>query len=222
MLFDIRSRGRRRTVRVVYLGLAVLLGGGLVLFGVGAGNGLGGLLNAFNGSGSSSNQSQAVSSAEKSAIKATQTSPNNAAAWANLIQARWSNASSNSADYNSSTGQFTATGKAELTNLTTDWQRYQALVAQPNPDIAILAARAYQYLGQYSSAAKAWQVISVAEPTEASAFECYAANAYAASETRLGDLAAAKALSLVPLAQRTLLKSRIDSAKTDPSVAQSC
>ncbi len=39
MLFDLRSRGRRRTVQFVYLGLAILLGGGLVLFGVGAGNG---------------------------------------------------------------------------------------------------------------------------------------------------------------------------------------
>ena len=47
MLFDLRSRGRRRAVRVIYVGLAVLMFGGLVLFGVGAGNGLGGLLNAF-------------------------------------------------------------------------------------------------------------------------------------------------------------------------------
>ena len=32
MLFDLRGRGRRRVVQVVYLGLALLLGGGLVLF----------------------------------------------------------------------------------------------------------------------------------------------------------------------------------------------
>jgi hypothetical protein len=56
MLFDLRSRGRRRTVQAVYLGLAILIGGGLVLFGVGTGSGNGGLLNAF--SGGSSNQSQ--------------------------------------------------------------------------------------------------------------------------------------------------------------------
>jgi hypothetical protein len=207
---------------VVYLGLAILLGGGLVLFGVGAGNGLGGLLNAFNGSGSGSNQSTAVSAAEKSAIKATQTSPNDAAAWANLIQARWSNATSNSADYNSSTGQFTSTGKTELTNLTDDWQRYQALVKQPDPTVSILAARAYEYLGKYAEATTAWQAITASEPTEATAFECLAANAYAASNTRIGDLASNKALSLVPAVQRTLLKSKIAQAKTDPSVAESC
>ena len=71
MLFDLRSRGRRRTVQGVYLGLAVLIGGGLVLFGVGAGNGLGGLLNAFNGGGSSSGQKAVVSAQEQQAIKAT-------------------------------------------------------------------------------------------------------------------------------------------------------
>ena len=35
MLFDLRGRGRRRTVQVIYLTLALLLGGGLVLFGIG-------------------------------------------------------------------------------------------------------------------------------------------------------------------------------------------
>src|SRR5436305_2547824 len=111
MLFDLRSRGRRRTVQAVYLGLAIILGGGLVLFGVGAGNGLGGLLNAFTGKGSSSGQTAAVSQQEKAAIKATQLNPNNAQAWASLIQARWSNATSNSVNFNASTGQFTAQGK---------------------------------------------------------------------------------------------------------------
>jgi hypothetical protein len=222
VLFDLRSRGRRTTVRAVYLGLAILMGGGLVLFGVGAGNGIGGLLNAFNGSGSSSGQTQAVSQAEKAAIKATQTNPNSAAAWASLIQARWSNATSNSADFNSSTGQFTSTGKTELANLGQDWQHYQALNKQPDPAVAILAARAYEYLGQYSQSTSAWQAMTAAEPNEATAFECLAANAYAANSTRIGDLASTKALSLVPKVQQTLLKTKLTQAKTDPSVAQSC
>ena len=70
MLFDLRSRGRRRTVQVVYLGLALLMGGGLVLFGVGAGNGNGGLLNAFTGNGSS-NRTRS-SARRKTALKQTQ------------------------------------------------------------------------------------------------------------------------------------------------------
>src|SRR5918997_620937 len=35
MLFDLRGTGRRRTVKVVYITLAFLMGGGLVLFGIG-------------------------------------------------------------------------------------------------------------------------------------------------------------------------------------------
>jgi hypothetical protein len=222
MLFDLRSRGRRRTVQAVYLFLALLIGGGLVLFGVGAGNGLGGLLNGLTGSGSNSGQQSAVSSAEKSAIKSTQLNPSSAAAWANLVQARWSNARSNNADISASTGQFTAAGNKELTTLGQDYQRYKALVKTPDPNVAILAARAAQYLGNYTAATSAWSDITGANPTEATAFECLAANAYAAKNTRTGDLASAKALSLVPKAQRTLLQSRITQAKTDPSVAQSC
>ena len=47
MLFDLRGRGRRRFVQGIYLGLAILMGGGLILFGVGAGTN-GGLLDAFS------------------------------------------------------------------------------------------------------------------------------------------------------------------------------
>ena len=46
MLFDLRGKGRRRTVRVVYVGLALLIGVGLVGFGIGTGGSGGGLLNA--------------------------------------------------------------------------------------------------------------------------------------------------------------------------------
>ena len=88
MLFDLRSRGRRRTVQAVYLGLAVLMGGGLVLFGVGAGNGFGGILNAFTGGGSSGAQTQVVSQAEKNALAQTKLHPSDPAGWAALVQAK--------------------------------------------------------------------------------------------------------------------------------------
>ena len=49
MLFDLRGR-RRRLVQVTYLMLALLMGGGLVLFGIG-GDVSGGLFDAFTGDG---------------------------------------------------------------------------------------------------------------------------------------------------------------------------
>jgi hypothetical protein len=193
-----------------------------VLVGVGTGSGQGGLLNAFSGSGSSSGQKSVISQQEKAAIKATQANPSSPQAWSSLIQARWSNATSNSGDYNASTGQFTAAGKKELANLGQDWQHYRSLTSQPDATVAILAARAYEYSGSYANAASAWEDVSTANPTQATAFECMAANAYAAGQTRKGDLASTKALSLVPKLQRTLLKTKLEQAKTQPSVAQSC
>jgi hypothetical protein len=221
MLFDLRSRGRRRTVQGVYLGLAILMGGGLVLFGVGAGNGLGGLLNAFTGNGSGSNQGAVVSSQEKTALTAIKANPNSTAAWSQLIQARWSSAGQGS-NYNVATGTFTATGRQKLAGTTRAWERYLQLTKSPDPSLAILAARAYAALGNYSGAAGAWEIEASSDPTQVKGYECLAVSAYAAKQTRKGDLALTKALTLVPKAQRTTLKTQVTAAKTQPKIAQQC
>ena len=78
MLFDLRGRGRRRTVRVIYIGLALLIGVGLVGFGIGGGLGGGGIFNAASnneGSGSASFASQI-----KKYEKLTRRQPSNLAA----------------------------------------------------------------------------------------------------------------------------------------------
>ena len=221
MLFDLRSRGRRRTVQAVYLGLAVLMGGGLILFGVGAGNGFGGILNAFNGGGGSSAQKQVVSQQEKTALAQVKLQPNSAPAWGNLVEARFTNAEQGS-NYNSTNGTFTSQGKAELQRMTQDWQQYLKLTKKPDPNVAVLAARAYGQLGDYANQATAWDAFTLQNPSQAKGFECLAASAYAAKQTRTGDLASAKALSLVPKASQASLKQAIDAAKTSPTVAQQC
>jgi predicted Zn-dependent protease len=221
MLFDLRSRGRRRTVQVVYLGLALLIGGGLILFGVGAGNGTGGLLNAFTGNGSGNSQNQAISQQEKNALKQTKLNPNDAAAWGQLVNARWDDAATGS-NYNSSTGVFTSAGKQELAASTDAWKRYVSLVNKPDPNLAQLAARAYANLGNYGAAAGAWEIASAADPSSAHGFECLAVSAYAANQTRKGDLALAKALTLTPKLSRATLKTQVQAAKTTPSIAASC
>jgi hypothetical protein len=221
MLFDLRSRGRRRTVQVVYLGLAVLIGGGLILFGVGTGSGTGGLLNAFTGNGSGNAQSQAISQQEKNADKQVKVNPNNAAAWAELVSARWADAATGT-NYNSTTGAFSTDGKKELTGTTDAWEHYSSLTKQPNPNLAILAARAYGNLGNYSSEANTWEIVSTADPSSAHGFECLAASAYAAKQTREGDLALNKALSLTPKLGRATLKTQVQAAKTTPTIAASC
>jgi hypothetical protein len=220
MLFDLRSRGRRRTVQGVYLGLALLMGGGLVLFGVGAGNGIGGLLNAFSNNGSGSNQSQVVNSYVKSALKASNANPSSANDLGNLIQARWSAATSTGGGFNGSTGTFTSAGKKQLAAVTQDWQRYQQLTKSPSTGVARLAAQTYGILGQYGTAATAWEAVAGSAPNDVGAYECLAASAYAAGQTDKGDLAMNKSLSLLPKASRTEIKSELTEAKTSTSTSQ--
>src|SRR2546430_15493857 len=86
MLFDPRGRGRRRPVQALYIGLALLMGVGLVSFGIGGGFGGGGLLSAASnnqGSGGTSYASQI-----KRLQKLTAHQPNNAGAWERLTSAQ--------------------------------------------------------------------------------------------------------------------------------------
>jgi predicted Zn-dependent protease len=220
MLFDLRGRGRRRTIQAIYLGLAILMGGGLILFGVGSGVSGGGLLNGLGG-GSSGAQKQVVSQAEKTALAQTRLHPADPAGWAALLQARWTSAGQGS-NYDATTRTFTAAGRNELSAATQAWQRYRKLVKQPDQNLAILAARAYAAEGDYANAATTWESEIAVAPGESKGYQCLAANAYAAKQNRKADLAAAKAVSLEPKASRLTLKGALQQAKTNPQIAQSC
>jgi hypothetical protein len=219
MLFDLRSRGRRRTVQGVYLGLALLMFVGLVGVGVGAGNGVGGILNAFTGNGSTSAQKSVISQQEKQALRATRVNPNNAAAWGELLQARWTSAGQGS-NYNVSTGAYTASGKAELTKATDAWQHYVSLVKSPDPNLAVLAARAYVFVGDFGGAANAWEAETQVAPNEVKGYECLAVTSYAAKQNRKGDLAMSKGVSLLPKAQQKTTTQELSAAKSSASTAQ--
>ncbi len=218
MLFDLRSRGRRTTVRGVYLTLALLMGGGLILFGVGTGVSGGGLLNAFNGGGGGG-QKQTVSSAEKSAEKAVKANPSSPSAWANLVQARWTSAGL-SGNFNASTQTFTASGKNELAKAGQAWQRYLALTHGKDPQgVGILASRVYAALNEYQDSAGAWQAFALSNPSQVKAYECLSALSYAAGDTRKGTLAELKAMSLLPKSEQNLIKPTLELAKKSSSSA---
>lgn len=214
MLFDLRGRGRRRTVQAIYLGLAILMGGGLVLFGVGAGNGTGGLLNAFNPNGGGSAAQQYVSQQTKNAEKQVKLQPTNAQAWAALTRDRYDDASVNSSASTSGTPIYSAAGKKDLAAAALAWTRYVQLVKHPDTTLARLMAEAYQGLGNYTQEAQTWQILAAANPNVPIYWEYVAVAAYQAKATDLGDLASAKALTLVTKAQRTALKAQLQAAKS--------
>jgi hypothetical protein len=211
MLFDLRSRGRRRTVQAVYLSLAIVMGGGLVLFGVGTGSG-GGLLDAFKGGGSDNAASQFVTQQEKDHLKAAKLNPNDPAPWGALVSDRYSAAGQGSG-YDVATQTYTAAGKKELAKAGDAWQHYLQLQPHPDYNVALIAARVYESSEDFSNAARAWEIVAAANPTTAAYYANLAADAYRAKQTRKGDLAAAKAVSLSPKNQQTLIKQQLQAAK---------
>src|SRR5829696_809392 len=126
MLFDLTGRGRKNVVRVIYLGLAVLMGAGALLFGIGTG-GDGGLIDAFSGGGSDT--SAQVSDAEKRANRAVRLRPRDPAAWAELTRARYQTAGLGE-NYDQSTNTFTEEGREKLATVDRAWKRY--LVLEPD------------------------------------------------------------------------------------------
>src|SRR5277367_3919653 len=117
MLFDLRGRGRRRTVQGIYLGLAVLMGSGLVLFGVGAGFGGGGILSSLSGNEGSNGVT--FSSEIKKYKKLTQEQPRNIAAWEKLANAQLHEAGNET--YVSQTGGVTSKGKELYSQVAQSW-----------------------------------------------------------------------------------------------------
>src|SRR4029078_7055299 len=104
MLFDLQGK-RRRLVQATYLILAILMGGGLVLFGVGSGDISGGLFDAITGkdtSGAGSNNAVGVNRIDKDEA-ALKVNPQNKAALADLVRSHYQLAGE---DQDQQTGQF--------------------------------------------------------------------------------------------------------------------
>jgi hypothetical protein len=221
MLFDLRSKRRRGAVRVVYLFLALVMVAGLVLVGVGTGSNNGGLLNAFTNNGSNSGQGDAVTAQINASLKAVKKHPQSSSAWASLLQARFSAAGTGN-DFNTTTEEYTASGKKQLAQAADDWARYLTLTKnKPSLNNSILAAQIYQNLAQWKNASSAWQYAVETDSTAAlKPYLCLALNSYAAKNKAQGSLAAAKAVKLAPKLQQLEIKESLAAAKSSATTAQ--
>jgi hypothetical protein len=215
MLFDLRGRGRRRTVKFVYITLAVLMGGGLVLFGIGGGGAMqGGLVDAITGSSGGDTGTGRFEAKERAALVATQQRPQDPKAWAELARARVQTAGVGD-NFDPNTATYTDTGKAKLAAAADAWDKYLALDPKhPDDRVAGLMVRAFDPTGlnRPAEAVKAQEIITEARPKDTT-FATLAIYAYQAGQTRKGDLARQKALELAPKDQRNTLKDQLDQAK---------
>lgn len=200
-------------VKVVYVFLAILIGGGLVFFGIG-GSGTG-LLDAGNGGGSGGSgtpYTKQAAAAEKLAAQSAARPPAAASEWAKAVRLRFQAAGG---EFNTQTGTYTQTGIDQLKQASSDWQNY--LRTSPGlPDVALAKLMAQTYsdggLNQPADAVKSWKIVVTAEPTSA-AYAQLAISAYLAGDDSTAEAAAQKAVASVPPAQKALLNSQFKQAK---------
>lgn len=215
MLFDLRGRGRRRTVQGIYLGLALLMGGGLVLFGIGGATS-GGLIDAIQGNSGSTNASDVFQKRVDTLQKRVQANPRDERSWAQLATLRFQVATTG-ANYDQTNGQYTAKGKAELRRASGAWQRYLALnPKKPDATVAKSMVQAYGVAGlrQYPQAVKALEIVIDSTPNPT--YQIYAqlaVLAHGAKQDRKANLSADKAVELAPKSERKNLRTQITQAQ---------
>lgn len=203
MLFDLRGK-RRRTVQATYLTLAVLMGAGLVLFGIGSSTN-GGLGDLFNGGSGSNKGSDLVNKQITAAEKTLATQPGNRAALAQLVKGHYQLATVQ-ADQN---GNFLPKAGPELVRTTQAWNRYlDSKPATVDIGLASYAVQAYDGLLRMSSnpsgqkaylggIAEALGVVAQQRPS-AQAYVQVAQYANAAGQADIAKRATNKAISLAP------------------------
>src|SRR4051794_27520911 len=220
MLFDLQGK-RRRTVQVVYLGLAILLGVGLVGFGIGSSVN-GGLGDLFKGGGGSNQATESIQKRVDAANKTLLTNPGNEAALAALVRGHYDLAS---AKASAQTSDFTKDSLKDLQATDVAWQRYLKVAKKPDPSLARRALQAEDGLGRltkdqatqkqyWTQAAGAAEIIAEAQPT-ANNYIGLVQYATLAGQTRKADLAGKKAIELAPKGQKKAAQAAVQQAKTD-------
>jgi hypothetical protein len=210
MLFDLRGR-RRRAVQATYLGLAVLMGGGLVFFGIG-GSVSGGLLDAFKGGGGGSSGNDALQKRVERNEKRLVASPQNTALLKELVRDEYQLAT---AQTTSSSVSFPNEAKDELAKAGAYWKRYlRAEKGKPDASLATVALQTFDVgaLNRPKDAQEAAQIIAEAQ-NDSAAYIRVVQYATLAGDRRTGDLAGKKAIDLAPKGQESQVKKTVKQAK---------
>ena len=211
MLFDLKGR-RRRVVQATYLMLAVLMGGGLVFFGIG-GDVSGGLFDAFSDRTGSNNS--LVSDRIEDNEEKLEKNPNDQAALRALVRDWYQLANEEITDQST----YTDKGMERLTEADEAWQRYVEVKEKPEASIAQLMINVYSPTGlnKAPEGAEAAEIVANANPT-AQAYLQLTQFAAQAGQKRKADLAGKKAIELAPKDQRSTVRTLVEQA-TNPTAS---
>jgi hypothetical protein len=216
MLFDLQGK-RRRVVQVTYLGLAILMGGGLVLFGIG-GDVSGGLFDAFSenqGGGGNSLVEKRIDKNE-ARVKAR---PRNEAARKELVRDYFQLAAAQATD--TQVG-FPKDAKDELRKSSANWKAYLELEPKkPDTSLARVMLQVYDpaALAKPKDALAAAKLIAENEE-DAQAYLNLVQYAALAEDTRVADLAGQKAVDLAPKSERKEVRAQVKQLKQAKSQTQ--
>ncbi len=216
MLFDLQTPRRRRVVRVVFGGLALIFAISFVFLGVGTGGGGFSFSDLFGGGGGGSS-STAFDGDIETAQKQLQLNPSDTTALASLVRLQYSAANANT----DSNGAPTSDGEQHLRQAADAWNKYvKASNGKLSPSAAVYALNTFDLLARldftaargdttssealadinsavssWRSAAQAQQVLIEAQPNKATSnsYATLAQYLYLAGETQAANQATAKA-----------------------------
>lgn len=201
MLFDTQSPGRRRFVQVTFASLAILMGGGLVLFGIGSNTGDGGLADALRNNPGSVDDG--ASKDAKNAQKALELNPKDVDAARRLAKANLAIASAAAFD---ESGNVVEDGGQELiTAADNAWTKYLALGPEkPDASVAIQFTSFYALPGvaKFDQAGRALEAVLVTRKPTSGLYAQLAIYALASGNADKAKEARARALELAPSPER--------------------
>lgn len=222
MLFDLQGK-RKRAVQVIYLGLALLMGIGLVGLGIG-GDANGGIFDALGIGGDSGSSEPQYQQEIDRANDALATDPKDQQALLTLTRYEFLSAR-DADDVDEATGQRTPTSESidHYENSVDAWERYLATdPKKPDDDVASLAMQAYLLTIDPTSTlgdrdlrklVGAAQIVADARPSYGT-YSDLARYAYIAGEDEVGAEAAANAKrEAVDKAQREAVDQLVKEAK---------
>ncbi len=210
MLFDLKGK-RRRVVQATYLTLAVLMGGGLVLFGIG-GDVSGGIADIFTSGGGDDGNSgnKQIEERIEKAEKKLQSSPTDQASLKIVVRDNYNLAQ---ADFDEQKNTYGKDGKQNLEDAVAGWKLYEkAAKGKVDPSLASTAVQAYIALNQSEQAARALEN-AIADRKEPQPYVQLVQLWTLAGDSRRADLAGRKAISLVPADQRKEAEAAVAQAK---------
>jgi hypothetical protein len=215
VLFDLQTPRRRRVVRIVFGGLALIFAISFVFLGVGTGGGGFSFSDLFGGGGGSS--ATAFDSDIEAAQKQLQVNPNDPTALGNLVRLQYSAANANT----DSNGAPTSDGEQHLQEAADAWNKYvKASNNDPSASTAVYALNTFDLLARvnfasartdtsttdaltdvtaavdsWKTAAQAQQVLIEKQPKQATtnSYANLAQYLYLAGDTKGGDAALANA-----------------------------